>query len=61
MMRVGAMADFEIRRELETATGERRAELAGELASRKRYRSSWKPARHGLLPVGSPGAARGLG
>lgn len=52
------MADFEIRAELVTATGERRAALAGELANRKRYRASWKPSEDGLLPVGYPEASK---
>jgi hypothetical protein len=50
--RPGMTADFEIRRELDTAADGRRAALERELAERRAYRSSWKPSADGLLPVG---------
>jgi hypothetical protein len=54
-MRPGAMADFEIRRELETAEGDRRAALERELASRKTYRARIGPGG----PSGVPPSATG--
>jgi hypothetical protein len=54
------MTDFEIRRELQTATGDRHEELERELSDRKAYRSAWRPATGGLLPIGFRGAGKGL-
>jgi hypothetical protein len=59
-MRAGLMTDFEIRRELETATDERRAALVKERAERTEYRAKWKPSQDGLLPVGFRGANKSL-
>jgi hypothetical protein len=39
-LRPGRLTDYEIKAELETAAAERRAELEGELAERKRIRAS---------------------
>jgi hypothetical protein len=54
------MTDFEIRRELETATGERLAALVKERADRKEYRAKWKHSQDGLLPVGFRGGNKNL-
>jgi hypothetical protein len=51
---VGHLTDGEIKRELETATGDRLAALEAERDDRKEYRARWNPD----LSVGWKGAWR---
>jgi len=52
--RPGYLTDGEIKAELETATGERRAALEAERAERRTLRANWKPD----LSVGWQGTRR---
>ena len=57
-MRPELMTDFEIRRELLTATGDRRKALLAEIEDRKKYRT-WKPDQ-GFPPIGHARAGKNL-